>query len=131
MTPDELVTEVGRLGMVLEVRGEQLHIEAPAGVMTPELLAELGTHKWVLIARLAPVTEYVTLKGGLVLPLPALQLAWSLENRGFRMSLDPCQQFVIEPTSALTDNDRAGIVRWWLHLSVIVEYTCPESELPR
>jgi hypothetical protein len=41
------------------------------------------------------------------------------------MSLDECEQFQIEPTrmsGPLTDEDRAAITRWRLHLGAIVAY---------
>ena len=70
--------------------------------------------------------EFVTLRGGLVLPVPALKLVLDFERRDFQMGLDACEQFVIEPTAALTDVDRVGIHRWRLHLAAIVRYECPE-----
>ena len=79
----------------------------------PEIAADGG------LARLAPVTEFVSLKGGLVVPVPALRLALDLEARGFRMRVDEHQQFVIEPTSTLTEADLAAIGRWRLHLGAI------------
>ena len=37
MTADALPTAVRKVGILLEVRGDRLHVEAPAGVVTPEL----------------------------------------------------------------------------------------------
>ena len=54
-------------------------------------------HKADLLPLLAPVTEFVTLKGGLTVPVPALTLVLDLEARGFRMSED-----------AFESRDRAG-----------------------
>jgi hypothetical protein len=130
MTLEALLACVERLDIVLTVEGDRLLVDAPPGALTNALQTELAIHKPALLALLAPVTEYVMLKGGLAVPVSPLQLAWSLENRGFRMSVDACHQFVIEPVAELTDADRAGIHRWRLHLSAIVEYQCPESELP-
>jgi hypothetical protein len=47
---------------------------------------------------LAPVTEFVSLHGGLVVPLSAHLFALDLEARGFRLRLDAAEQFQIEPT---------------------------------
>jgi hypothetical protein len=73
---------------------------------------------------IAPI-EYVTLKGGLTLPLPALQLAWNLEERGFQLSLDGEVQIVVEPVEALTTQDKLAIDRWRPHLGAIVAYEAP------
>ena len=45
MTASALLTEATRLGIVLDARGETLHVEAPAGVLTSELRAALTRHK--------------------------------------------------------------------------------------
>ena len=86
----------------------------------------LARHKAALLAMLAPVTEFVYLKSGLTVPLPALRLALDLEQRGFRMSLDHARQLQIDPGAGLTDTDRATIARWRLHLGAIVGYVPPE-----
>ncbi len=100
MTPTELLAACEVVGIHLEVRGDQLHVEAPAGVVTPELREALVQHKADLLPLLAPVTEFVTLKGGLTVPVPALKLVLDLEARGLRMSVDAGEQFVIEPVAA-------------------------------
>ena len=90
-------------------------------MLTPELRDALTAHKPELLALLRPC-ELVSLKGGLVVPVPALRLALDLEGRGFRMGLDEHRQFVIEPTSTLTEADLVAIARWRLHLGAIVTY---------
>jgi hypothetical protein len=122
MTADQLMIEAARLGIALEARGDRLHVEAPVGVVTPELRFELARHKPALVALLAPVTQCVSLRGGLTVPLPALRLALDLEHRGFTMSLDEGQQFQIDPSPALTEADLAAIHRWRVHLAAIVGY---------
>jgi hypothetical protein len=124
MTATELLTAVRQAGIVLEVRGDRLHVEAPAGVLTPTLRDELTRCKAALLELLAPVTEFVYLRGGLTVPRPALELALDLERRGFRMSLDADQQFQIEPAATLTEADLTVIRRWRLHLGAIIGYTC-------
>jgi hypothetical protein len=128
MSPDDLFAETQRLGITLSARGDRLHVEAPAGRVTPELRAALARHKPALLARLAPVTEFVSLRGGLVVPLPALLFALDLEARGFRVTLDMIEQICIEPSGALTDEDRSAIARWRLHLGALVGYQAPDPE---
>lgn len=128
MTAHDLLRESARLGVRLEAHGDRLHVEARRGALTPEFRNQLATHKPALLALLAPVTGYVTLKGGLTLPVEALRLAWSLEDRGFTMALDESQQFQITPTATLTNADRAGIARWRRHLSAILCYTADAPE---
>lgn len=127
----DLLSIARSAGITLEARGDRLHVEAPRGTMTPELRDALVLHKLELLARLAPVPDFVHLRGGLTVPRPALELALDLEARGFRLSLDACQQFQIEPTGtsgALTLSDRMSITRWRLHLGAIVGYTAPSPE---
>ena len=66
------------------------------------------------------------MRDGPTLPLPPLQLAWNLEDRGFTFRLDACQQVVVEPTDQLTDEDRAAVVRWRRHLGAIAGYRAPD-----
>jgi hypothetical protein len=57
------------------------------------------------------ISEFVTLKSGLALPMNALRLAWNLEDRGFHLSIDG-EYLVVEPSKCLTDADRVAI-RYW------------------
>lgn len=125
MSLDEVLTAARQADIRLQVEGDRLVVDAPAGALTPELRDQLVRYKPALLARLAPVA-LISLRGGLVVPAPALLLALDLERRGFRLSLDAADQVVvIEPTEALTDLDRAGIARWRHHLGVIVAYEAP------
>jgi hypothetical protein len=47
----------------------------------------------------------VVLKGGLTVPLEALQLAWALENRGARFTVDGIELVVDSPCVLLTNAD--------------------------
>jgi hypothetical protein len=125
MTALDILTLARDAGIVLKVRGDILHVDAPAGRLTPELRDLLARRKPELLALLAPVTEYVYLRGGLTVPRPALELALDLERRGFHMRLDEHQQFEIEPHAALTESDRARIGRWRLHLAAVFGYQVP------
>ena len=121
MTADELLTTCKQAGILLEARGDRIHVQARAGAVTPGFARGPGPAQADAYLRLAR-PEFVTLKGGLVLPVPAVRLALDLEQRGFRMALDQDQQFTIEPAAGLTDEDRAAIRRWRLHLGAIVSY---------
>lgn len=67
----------------------------------------------------------VLLKGGLAVPLDALQLAWSLEDRGATFTVDGGDLVVEGPPGFLTDIDRVGIQRWRDHLKAIASYRAP------
>jgi hypothetical protein len=101
-------------------------IAAPADLLTADDLADLRCWKAhvlaTLLARLAPVTEFVSLRGGLTVPRPALELALDLEARGFRLSLDGAKQIVVEPLEKLAPADLAAISRWRHHVAAIVDY---------
>jgi hypothetical protein len=76
-------------------------------------------------ARAFDPVALVPLKGGLVVPLDALLLAWSLEDRGATFALDGDELIVDTPQAAvLTNEDRMAIRRWRAHLIAIITY-CP------
>jgi hypothetical protein len=62
------------------------------------------------------------LRGGLTLPLAAIQLAWSLEDRGVHLESDGDDVLSVGPGDRLTDADRAAIRRWKPHLLALVRY---------
>jgi hypothetical protein len=53
MTVDELLTELSRLSVKVTINEDRLHIDAPAGVLTPELRAALAEHKALLLQQLS------------------------------------------------------------------------------
>ena len=67
-------------------------------------------------------SDFVTLRGGLTLPVAAIRLALDLENRGLTMTIDAGDVLVVGPRERLTDDDRALIRRWKRHLLAIVTY---------
>ncbi len=69
----------------------------------------------------------VMLKGGLTVPLAALQLAWLLEDRGAVFLVEGGDLIVDGPAGFLTDGDRAQIRRWREHLKAIASYQAPEA----
>lgn len=126
MTLDMLMAETARLGIRLEARGDRLHVEAPAGVVTPDLRDQLTQRKPALLARLAPPRGVITLKNGPTLPVEALELALDLERRGIPLATDANHQFVVPTDPALSEADHAAIARWRHHLAAAVEYRAPE-----
>jgi hypothetical protein len=126
MTLVALLEATERLGIRLEARGDRLHVEAPAGTVTPELRDALTRQKRVLLAQFAPPRGFITLKNGPTLPVDVIELALGLEKRGIPLDVDDAHQFVVPDHLALTDEDRAAIVRWKHHLGAAVEYRAPE-----
>jgi hypothetical protein len=71
-------------------------------------------------------TAFVVLKGGLTLPLEALQLAWAHEDRGATFAVDGDELVIDGPRGMLTDADQVAIRRWKGHLMAIATYRPPE-----
>jgi hypothetical protein len=126
MTLAELLTVVRAADIRLEARGDRLVFDAPHGALTPELRTALAEQKPALLALLAPV-EFVTLKGGLTIPVPALRLALDLEARGIPLATDADHRFVVPKDGRLTADDLVNIQRWRGHLGAIVDYRAPEA----
>ena len=120
MTAGEVLTVCREAGIRLEVVGDRLRFDAPVGALTPELRDTLARHKRELLDVLT--MQFVTLRDGPTLPLPVLQLAWNLEDRGFCMRLTAGGDVEIQPTAALTTRDQAAIQRWRRHLAAVVHY---------
>ncbi len=45
MTADEILDQIQRIGALMEIRGDRLHVEAPKGRLTPDLVEDLKRHK--------------------------------------------------------------------------------------
>jgi hypothetical protein len=125
-TADELLLDCWQKGITIIAAGDVLDIEAPKGILTDELREALKRHKPTLLQLLRKPTEYVSLKNGPTLPVPALTVAWGLERRGFSLTLNADEHVNIQPANRLTDADRAAITRWRFHLGAIVAYQPPE-----
>ena len=69
---------------------------------------------------------FVVLKGGLTVPLEALQLAWALEDRGATFAVDGEDLIVEGPRGVLTTEDRIAIRRWREQLKAIASYLASE-----
>ena len=66
-------------------------------------------------------SKHVLLRGGFVLPVAALELAWRLEAAGHDLRTRDGHLLISEP-DRLTAEDVTAIRRWRLHLIAIVEY---------
>ena len=126
MTLAELLTVVRAADIRLEARGDRLLFDAPHGALTPELRSALVEQKAALLFLLAPV-EFVTLKGGLTIPVPALRLVLDLEARGIPLETDADHRFVVPKDERLTADDLVNMQRWRAHLGAIVDYRAPEA----
>jgi hypothetical protein len=82
MTAAKILTPAKTQDIVLAVQGDRLVVDAPIGVITPERRADLVRHKPALVALMA--LEFVTLKNGRTLPLPAITPALDLGRPGGR-----------------------------------------------
>ena len=126
MTPAELLTLVRAADIRLEARGDRLVFDAPHGALIPALRSALVQQKAPLLRLLAPV-EFVTLKGGLTIPVPALRLALNLEARGIPLATGADHQFVVPKDERLTADDLVNMQRWRAHLGAIVDHRAPEA----
>ena len=66
--------------------------------------------------------EAITLRGGLTVSLPALQLAWSLEERGVQVTLSDDDGLVVRPRSQITPSDDQAIRQYRDELIALVRY---------
>ena len=58
MSPHRLLADLRQQGVTLERRGDRLRVDAPQGVLTPEIRADLVAHKAAILQVLAsPPTE--------------------------------------------------------------------------
>lgn len=120
-----LLAQLRGEGFEICVEGDRLRIR-PADRLTPALREALARRKPEFLALLAPVTEFVSLRGGLTVPRPALELALDLEARGLPLQTTPTGEFMIPTDPTLTEADRAGLVRWRRHLAALADYRAPE-----
>ena len=127
MTAVELLVTCRASVVDLEAQGGWLKYQAPTGALTPELQSQLKKQKAELLSLLS-APPYVTLAPtGLVMPLPVLDLAWNLEDRGFRITTGEDGTLSVEPRHALTPGDRAALKRWESHLVALSEF-CDQAE---
>ena len=67
----------------------------------------------------------IVLREGVVAPIEALELLWSLESRGMTVRLEG-EQLAVGPSASITDANRANIRRLSGHLQTVV--ACCERE---
>ena len=67
------------------------------------------------------LSDVVVLRGGLSVPLEALQLAWRLEDSGCHFRWDG-NDLLVGPRASLTADDRAAIQRWSADLKAVIRY---------
>lgn len=63
-----LIRQCKAIGIQLQARGDRLHVEAPAGSLTPELRQALADHKAELLALHATRKRLVGIAAGLGIP---------------------------------------------------------------
>ena len=67
-------------------------------------------------------SDLVVLKGGLLVPRPALLLLWNLEERGLTIKHGADGVLLVGPQSQLTASDRAEIAKYRDPLARLVDY---------
>src|SRR4030095_1061608 len=72
------------------------------------------------MAKMSP-PDFVILRGGLTVPLPAVRLALELEGRGLRLRVDG-DDLLIGPRELITDEDRAALRRGKPHVLALLTY---------
>jgi hypothetical protein len=122
MTALELITECRAAGIDLEARGTRLKCEAAPDALTPALRSKLKRKKKELLSILSAPPSVTLAPTGLTLPLPVVQLAWDLEDRGFCITTGQDGTLSVEPRHALTSHDRAALKRWESHLVALSEF---------
>ncbi|HEY1307299.1 MAG TPA: hypothetical protein VGF24_27275 [Vicinamibacterales bacterium] len=68
--------------------------------------------------------RYVSLRGGLVVPVETYLLMFELEDRGFCLNRDG-DVLVVEPHQRLTADDCGRIRRWKRHILALLDYEPP------
>lgn len=75
---------------------------------------------------MANVSErYVSLRGGLAVPVAPMLLLLELEARGLQVSRDGAD-ILVRPAGGLTEADRVALRRWKAHVLALVDYQAPE-----
>ncbi len=74
------------------------------------------------MATIAPASELVALRGGLVVSVEALRLLWLLEERDFDVRLAENGALLVVPGSKLTTADRRAIAQHRDALRELVAY---------
>lgn len=70
-------------------------------------------------------SEFITLRGGLTVPVEPVMLALDLEQRGFAMWAEG-EDILVQPAKRLTPEDIAGLKQWKRHVVALLNYQPPE-----
>ena len=68
---------------------------------------------------------YVSLRGGLTVPVEPLRLVFELQDRGFTLSQDG-DALLVQPYQQLTPDDCRQIRLWKRHILALLTYEPPE-----
>ena len=77
----------------------------------------------------AEASGYVELRGGLMVPVDALRLAWALTDRDLILSQEGDKLRIIGPNGckpAFSESEITEIHRWKRHLLSLIAYRAPE-----
>lgn len=73
--------------------------------------------------------RFVTMRGGLTVPLTPLMLVLDLEARGIRLTADEDGAIVATPRGRLTDAERDELRRYRNHVLALLAYQPDDSHL--
>jgi hypothetical protein len=73
----------------------------------------------------SPDRSLIVLREGVIAPIEALELLWSLESRGLQVTLEG-DVLAVGPRNRITDTDRGAIRYYRYHLQAVV--ACCERE---
>lgn len=69
--------------------------------------------------------QYVTLRGGLTVPLAPMLLVFDLQDRGFTLTAEGDEFLRVQPHDRLTRVDCEQIRRWKRHILALLSYDAP------
>jgi hypothetical protein len=107
----------------LDILDRLEHLRVPVqAVQAVQPKAHCSTNGWPTVS----ASNFVTLRGALIVPRLALDLALDLEQRGCHLVMEPVDDvLVVGPRELLTDEDRAQIRKFRNHLKAIATYEAP------
>ena len=129
MTADETLGMARRVGIRLSPRGDRLHVDAPAGSITPELRDALARYKSDILARLQPASALVTFRGGFVADSAIVQRLLDIEARGCSFRLEEGGRFRVVPADRLTPDDLAFLRERRDEARRVLEYEADDSHM--
>ena len=111
MTIAALLTELTRAGVILTAKADRLAYDAPRGMLTPAILADLKAHKAGLLALLQRPKEETPTPQPSPCPAPPTAPATAMPEAWFRLGASAPQRerFAFDPET----NTHPG---WWDYL---------------